>query len=94
VTSRKRGICSEIHLDGLPRAGPVLNRDLDPHCVGEVHFADGGFDPKTELVEAQLQSLLEFAEPGGAVALQTEIQILGRAGALCEPQLQATPPFR
>jgi len=29
-----------------------LNRDLDPHCVGKTHFADGWFDPEGKLVEA------------------------------------------
>src|SRR5271168_81437 len=37
---------TEIHLDGLPRAGPVLNRNLDPHRIGEIHLTNGGFDPE------------------------------------------------
>jgi hypothetical protein len=38
------------------------------------------------LAQFGYQRLRELAEPGGAVTLQTQVEILGRAGALCETQ--------
>ena len=85
---------TEIHLDSLPRASPVLKRDFDAHCIGKLHLTNGGFDPERKLVEAQLQRLLELPEPGGAVPRQTHVEVFGGAGALCETQFHGNPTLQ
>jgi len=52
---RTRFCRSEIHFNGLPGAGPILDSNFDTNGVGLFHILNSRFDSKCKIVESQLQ---------------------------------------
>ena len=52
---RTRFCRSEIHLNRLPGAGPILDSNFDTNGVSLFHIPSSRFDSKCEIVESQLQ---------------------------------------